>query len=98
LRLASLIGALAELSGSLPTRSVRLVHQIIERAIKHAQAGDLVGRNVASLITAPEGGSGRSSRSLTLDQATAVLEAAQDSRTPSAGTGRITRPTHAFRI
>lgn len=36
-------------------------------------------RNVASPITAPEGRSGRLSRSLTLDQATAVLEAAQDS-------------------
>jgi integrase len=71
--------ALAELSGSLSTRSLRLVHQIIERAITHAQAADLVGRNVASLITAPEGRNGRPSRSLTLDQATAVLEAAQDS-------------------
>ena len=71
--------ALTELSGSLSTRSLRLVHQIIERAIKHAQAADLVNRNVASLITAPEGRSGRPSRSLTLDQATAVLEAAQDS-------------------
>jgi hypothetical protein len=47
--------ALAELSGSLSTRSLRLVHQIIERAIKHAQAADLVNRNVASLIAAPEG-------------------------------------------
>jgi integrase len=71
--------ALAELSGSLSTRSLRLVHQLIERAIKHAQAADLVNRNVASLIAAPEGRSGRPSRSLTLDQATAVLEAAQDS-------------------
>ena len=32
--------ALAELSGSLSTRSLRLVHQIIERAITHAQAAD----------------------------------------------------------
>ena len=72
-------GALTELSGSLSTRSLRLVHQIIERAIKHAQAADLVNRNVASLIAAPEGRSGRPSRSLTLDQATAVLEVAQDS-------------------
>jgi integrase len=71
--------ALAELSGSLSTRSLRLVHQIIERAIKHAQAADLVNRNVASLIAAPEGRSGRQSRSLTLDQATVVLEVAQDS-------------------
>ena len=71
--------ALAELSRSLSSRSLRLVHQIIERAITHAQAADLVSRNVASLITAPEGKNGRPSRSLTLDQATAVLEAAQDS-------------------
>jgi hypothetical protein len=28
--------ALAELSGSLSTRSLRLVHQVIERAIRHA--------------------------------------------------------------
>ncbi len=71
--------ALTELSGSLSTRSLRLVHQIIERAIRHAQAGDLVGRNVASLVTAPEGRRGRPSRSLTLDQAAAVLTAAEDS-------------------
>jgi len=71
--------ALAELSPSLSTRSLRLVHQIIERAIRHAQAADLVGRNVASLIAAPEGKDGRPSRSLTLDQAAAVLEGAEES-------------------
>jgi integrase len=71
--------ALADLSGSMSTRSLRLVHQIIERAIRHAQAADLVGRNVASLVAAPEGKSGRPSRSLTLDQAVAVLEAAEES-------------------
>jgi integrase len=71
--------ALAELSGSLSTRSLRLVHQIIERAIRHAQAGDLVGRNVASLVDAPAGKGGRPSRSLTLSQAEAVLNAAEDS-------------------
>jgi integrase len=71
--------ALVDLSGSLSTRSLRLVHQIIERAIRHAQAGDLVGRNVASLISAPEGTGGRPSRSLTMDQAIAVLKAAESS-------------------
>ena len=71
--------ALVDLSGSLSTRSLRLVHQIIERAIRHAQAADLVGRNVASLVAAPEGKGGRPSRSLTLDQAAAVLEAANGS-------------------
>jgi integrase len=71
--------ALAELSGSLSTRSLRLVHQVIERAIRHAQAADLVGRNVASLVSAPKGQGGRPSRSLTLEQAVAVLEAAEGS-------------------
>jgi integrase len=70
---------LTDLSGSLSTRSLRLVHQVIERAIRHAQAADLVGRNVASLVTAPDGNSGRPSRSLTLDQAAAVLNAAEQS-------------------
>lgn len=71
--------ALRELSDSLSTRSLRLVHQIVERAIRHAQAADLVGRNVASLVGAPEGKAGRPSRSLTLDQAAAVLKAAEES-------------------
>jgi len=70
---------LTELSGSLSTRSLRLVHQMIERAIRHAQAADLVGRNVASLVAAPQGRGGRPSRSLTLDQAAAVLRAAEES-------------------
>jgi integrase len=71
--------ALAQLSTTLSTRSLRLVHQVIERAIRHAQAADLVGRNVASLVSAPEGRKGRPSRSLTLDQASAVLQAAERS-------------------
>lgn len=70
--------ALAELSASLSTRSLRLVHQILERAIRHAQASDLVGRNVASLVSAPTGRPGRPSRSLTLSQAADVLETARD--------------------
>jgi hypothetical protein len=55
--------------GEDSTRSLRLVHQVIGRAIRHAQAADLVGRNVASLVSAPEGRDGRPSRSLTLEQA-----------------------------
>jgi integrase len=71
--------ALADLSGSLSTRSLRLVHQVIERSIRHRQAADLVGRNVASLVSAPEGKEGRPSRSLSLDQTVAVLKAAEGS-------------------
>jgi integrase len=71
-------GVLAELSPVLSARSLRLVHQILERAIRHAQASDLVSRNVASLVTAPVGRTGRPSQALTLEQAAALLDAAAE--------------------
>jgi len=58
----------------LSTRSLRLIHQILERAIRQAQARDKVRRNVASLIMIPEGKEGHSSKAMTLDQATRLLE------------------------
>ena len=60
----------------LSTRTLRLVHQILERAIRHAQARDKVRRNVASLVIPPEGQEGRPSRAMTLDQAISVLDQA----------------------
>jgi hypothetical protein len=42
--------ALAELAPDLPAGSLRLVHQILIRAIRHAQVNDLVDRNVAGPI------------------------------------------------
>ena len=53
----------------LTTRTLRLIQQILERAIRHAQARDQVRRNVASLINVPEGQEGRPSKALTLEQA-----------------------------
>jgi integrase len=58
----------------LSTRTLRLVHQILERAVRHAQARDKVRRNVASLVILPEGREGRPSRAMTLDQAVSVLD------------------------
>ncbi len=58
----------------LSTRTLRLVHQILERAIRHAQARDKVRRNVASLIIVPEGQEGRPSKAMTLDQAIQLLD------------------------
>ena len=52
----------------------------LARAIRYAEAHDLVGRNVATLVDAPKGQVGRPSRSLTLDQSLALLEAARGSR------------------
>ncbi|MFG2250946.1 tyrosine recombinase XerC [Spirillospora sp. NPDC048823] len=60
--------------------SLRLVHAILRRAIRQAQARDMVIRNVAELVTTPKGTAGRPSRALTLDQARAVLQAATSSR------------------
>ncbi|HEU5031455.1 MAG TPA: tyrosine-type recombinase/integrase [Spirillospora sp.] len=68
------------LTGSLSTRTLRLVHAILKRAIRQAQARDMVTRNVAELVKTPKGLAGRPSRALTLEQAQAVLEAAKSSR------------------
>ena len=62
-----------ERAEELSTRSLRLIHQIVERAIRHAQARDKVRRNVASLITVPDGRAGRPSKAMTLGQAVQLL-------------------------
>jgi hypothetical protein len=59
------------------SRTVVLIHSALERAIRHAEANDLVRRNVASLVRPPKGGDGRPSQSLTAEQAVAVLHAAE---------------------
>lgn len=69
------------LSAAARTRSaatVALMHNCLTRAIRHAQADDLVHRNVAEFIDTPTGQAvGRPSKSLTLQQAAAVIAAAQ---------------------
>jgi hypothetical protein len=47
--------------------SVTLGHLALKRAIRHAEANDLVARNVAALVDTPEGQEGRPSKSLTLE-------------------------------
>lgn len=64
----------------LSNRTMRLVHQILERAIRHAQARDKVRRNVASLILVPQGQEGRPSKAMTLDQAIQLLDQAGPGR------------------
>ena len=51
-----------------------MIHQILERAIRQAQARDKVRRNVASLVDVPEGQEGRPSKAMTLSQAVTLLE------------------------
>jgi integrase len=48
------------------------------RAIRHAEASDKVRRNVAALVDSPSGRQGRPSRSLTFEQAVALIAAAQE--------------------
>ena len=48
--------------------------------IRYAEANDLVGRNVAALVTPPKGLEGRPSKALTLEQAQVLLKAAEASR------------------
>jgi hypothetical protein len=65
---------LDERAEELTTRTLRLIHQILECAIRQAQARDKVHRNVASLVDVPEGQEGRPSKALTLNQAVMLLE------------------------
>lgn len=60
----------------LTSSSLGIVHSILKRSIRRAARHDRIGRNVAELVDTPDGKPGRKSRSLSLDQATALLEAA----------------------
>ncbi len=71
---------LEALGDDLSTRYLQIARASLARAIRYAEAHDLVGRNVATLVDAPKGQVGRPSRSLTLDQSLALLEAARGSR------------------
>ncbi|MFC4116486.1 site-specific integrase [Nonomuraea zeae] len=67
------------LAGKLATTTLREIHSVLKRAIRQAQARDMVLRNVADLVTTPKGTDGRPSRALTRQQAAAVLRAAKSS-------------------
>lgn len=67
---------LAQKSADLSTRSLKILHSILNRAIRHAQARDKVQRNVVLLCDAPAGRPGRPSKAMALTQAQAVLDAA----------------------
>jgi integrase len=69
--------ALAAMAAGYSTAAVSMGHLALKRAIRHAEASDLVARNVAILADTPKGKHGRPSKSLTLDQAAAVITAAR---------------------
>jgi integrase len=73
--------ALANLAVRVSTRTVQMAHNVLVRAIRHAERDDLVGRNVAALVKPPKGQrGGRPSKSLTFEQAVALMAAAQGTR------------------
>ncbi len=78
---ANVQSALTEIAEESSTRTVQICHNVLERAIRHAERNDLVGRNVAALVKPPKGQrDGRPSKSLTLEQAGALLAAARGAR------------------
>jgi hypothetical protein len=72
--------ALGQLTSRYSTRSLQITRYSLDRAIRHAQASDLVGRNVAALVQPPHGREGRPSKSFSLEQAKALLAAAEGTR------------------
>jgi hypothetical protein len=70
---------LAAKAKTLSTSTVQRLQECLNRAVDRAMARDKVKRNVVGLCGVPKGQAGRPSKSLTLDQAKAVLDAAEGS-------------------
>ncbi len=71
--------ALTAMSLRYSSAAVAMGHNALTRVIRHAEARDLVGRNVAMLVDTPKGQAGRPSKSL-LEQASALLAATEGTR------------------
>ena len=74
---ADVRSALTRLGATRSTRTLSIAHACLTRAIRHAEANGKVRRNVAALIDTPKGQQGRPSRSLTFQQAVALIGSAQ---------------------
>jgi integrase len=72
--------ALATMAVIHSTPTLQKAHNCLTRALRHAEGRDLVRRNVSALVDTPHGREGRPSQALTVEQAAALLEAAEDSR------------------
>jgi integrase len=95
--------ALTAIAARMSTRTVQISHNVLVRAIRHAECDDLVARNVAALVKPPKGQqTGRPSKAFTLEQAAALMEAAKGTRleayiTLSLLTGLRTEEARALR-
>ena len=72
--------ALTAMALRYSSAAVAMGHNAPTRAIRHAEARDLVGRNVAMLVETPKGQAGRPSKSLSLEQTSALLAATDGTR------------------
>jgi integrase len=70
---------LADKAKTLSTSTLHTLYQCLNRSVNRAMARDQVKRNVVGLCSVPRGQAGRPSKSLTLEQAKAVLDAAEQS-------------------
>jgi integrase len=94
--------ALAVMASRYSSAAVAMGHSALRRTIRHAEARDLVARNVAMLVDTPRGQAGRPSKSLSLEQASALLAAASGTRMHAyiavcLGTGIRTEEARALR-
>ena len=94
--------ALTTMASRYSSAAVAMGHSALRRAIRHAEARDLVGRNVAMLVDTPKGQVGRPSKGLSLEQASALLAVAEGTRmhayiTLCLGTGIRTEEARALR-
>src|SRR6478752_7686504 len=55
---------LSKLAQTRSTRTMASTHNVLVRAIRHAEANDHVGRNVAAFVKPPQGKTGRPSRAM----------------------------------
>jgi hypothetical protein len=90
--------ALSVMALRYSTAAMAMGHNALTPAIRHAEARDLVGRNVDT----PKGQTGRPSKSLILEQASAQLAAAQGTRMHAyislcLATGILTEEARALR-
>jgi integrase len=72
--------ALTTMAETYSSAAVTMGHNALTRTIRHAESRDLVGRNVATLADTPKGQVGRPSKSLTFEQAVALLTVTEGTR------------------
>ena len=70
--------ALNKLAENRSTRTMASTQNVLVRVIRHAEANDHVGRNVATFVKPPQGKTGRPSRAMVAAEAAALLAAAKD--------------------